>query len=266
MADDSITDPFIGIALFPEDSFTTPAFPTGASGASNASTVNAGLLDFIRREIALQAAQQMLPAVFRPMTTTERNRSLAQQHLRPHRQKNDNSYVLPLDALLTDSALQQFRQLQRDPMNFSAVVWSDTIWTFPPGHVDVLSDNAAAASAYAALVGQFPVAFEVSTPSTAATLQKRADAAAYPPPTILPVMSPLDFHDMMALLKTAWTSGRLFSLIDVLDTRLVLMFNMIDKAKYPSVNLASTDQAYQIGWVLHTQLLALMVRWYQTRK
>ena len=45
MADDPLNDPFIGINLFPDNSFTTPALPTIASAASNASTVNAGLLN-----------------------------------------------------------------------------------------------------------------------------------------------------------------------------------------------------------------------------
>ena len=66
-------------------------------------------------------------------------------------------------------------------------------------------------------------------------------------------MNRAEFHDMMEVLKTAWTGGRLFSLVNAMGTRLVLMFHMIDKSKHPTVNFASTDTGYQIGWVLHTR-------------
>ena len=86
--------------------YHTPVIPTVATAVSNASTVNAGLIDFIRREIALQAAQQPLLADPRPTTSTERNRLLAQRHI--GRQQNDIRYVLPPTALLTDTELDNF--------------------------------------------------------------------------------------------------------------------------------------------------------------
>ena len=122
--DDSINNPFLGINLFPNNSYTTPALPTGASAASNASTVSAELLDFIRQEIAFQASQQLLPPVLRLTTSTENNRLLAQRHI--GRQQNNSRYVLPPTALRTESELANFRLFQRDPMNFSSIIWSDT--------------------------------------------------------------------------------------------------------------------------------------------
>ena len=73
MADDPLNNPFTGLNLFPDNSYKTPALPTDTSAASNASTVNAGLLDFIRQEIAFQAAQQPLPADPRLTTSTAQN-------------------------------------------------------------------------------------------------------------------------------------------------------------------------------------------------
>ncbi len=264
MADDSLNDPFIGINLFSGNSFTTPALPTVASAASNASTINAGLLDIIRREIALQAAQQPLPADHRPTTSTERNRLIAQRHI--GRLQNNPRYILPPTALLTDTELDKFREFQRDPMNFSLIAWSDTHWTFPPGHVDIMSDTDASAAAYAALVAQYPAAHSVSIPSSPETLQKRSDIAAFPTPTSFSVETPLQFHDMLQLFKTAWLNGRLFSLVDAMGTDLPLMFHMIDRSKYSGVNFTSPDTKYQIGWVLHTQLLALMLESPRFRK
>ena len=290
MADDSSHQvPFIGPRnLF--DSFASPPTATqlrsealgttaGSTSSDTATTVPAGVSEYIRRQIAAGRSsdftgrlssddselvafiqQQVELAVSAgtrlPLNRTQQNRKIAAQHI--GLQRGDPNYRLPLDALTTDSDLDIFRMTQRDPRFFSSVVWSDAGWCFPPNHVEVLSDNAAAANALNTLVALHPVAYNATPLSEAAILQKRTDLAAYPIPT-LSTDSALAFHDSLQWLKDAWDLGRLCSLSDVLGSRLDFLFNMIDKLKHPTLSFYSIDTGYKLGWVLYTQQLDLML-------
>jgi hypothetical protein len=156
-----------------------------------ATTVPLGILEYIRREIAQQTQrsrssgltsddpalvafiqQQIAVAVAagprQSLSRTQNNRLLAEKHI--GLQRNDPDYVLPPGALITDSDLDAFRMAQRDPRFFSSVLWSDTNWCFPPNHVEVLSDDEAAAAAFATLVAKYPVAYSAAPLSEAAIL------------------------------------------------------------------------------------------------
>ena len=288
MADDSSPNlPFVG-PLNLLDSFASPQNATllrsdalgttaGSNSSDTATTVPADVFAYIRRQIAAECSEfsgrlsSDVPALVAfiqqqidlavsagprsPFNRTQQNRQIAARHI--GLQRGDPSYVLPHDALTTDTDLDCFRMAQRDPRFFSSVVWSDAGWCFPPNHVEILSDDDAAANALDTLVALYPVAYNATPLSEADILQKRTDLAGNPIPP-LPTDSALAFHDSLQWMKGAWGHGRLYSLSDALGSRLALMFKMIDKRKHPTINFSTSDTGYRLGWVLYTQQLALM--------
>ena len=171
MSDDSPQhDPFLGLNLL--NSFASPPIAefgrsdalgttAGSAISDTATTIPAGIFDYIRREIAVQQSQRSRlsgltsddPALVAfiqdqieiavaagnrlSLPRTQNNRQVAERHV--GLQRNDRNYILPPDALATDADLDAFRMAQRDPRFFSSVVWSDTDWCFPPNHVSKFS-------------------------------------------------------------------------------------------------------------------------------